>query len=199
MQAARGTPVGARPLRLRLVFAAVALTAYALDLVSKILAVEKLQDRPDVEVVGELLQLHFTRNPGAAFSAGTEYTPVITCVAMVASVAVIWFARRLGSLGWAFALGFLLAGVVGNLTDRMFRSPGPFRGHVVDMFMLPNWPVFNVADICINIAAALILILAFRGIRLDGTRDRGEQATESTSDDAPNPMPADQTAREQAE
>jgi signal peptidase II len=44
--------------------------------------------------------------------------------------------------------------------------------------MLPNWPVFNVADICINIAAGLILIQAFRGIRIDGTRAHDhDQAT----------------------
>ena len=69
------------------------------------------------------------------------------------------------------ALGLLLAGVAGNLTDRIVREPGPLRGHVVDFLMLPHWPVFNVADICINIAAGLIMLQAFRGIRLDGTRD----------------------------
>jgi signal peptidase II len=44
------------------------------------------------------------------------------------------------------------------------------RGHVVDFLMLPHWPIFNVADMCINVAAALILLQAFRGIRLDGSR-----------------------------
>ena len=52
----------------------------------------------------------------------------------------------------------------------MFRAPGPFRGHVVDFFALPNWPVFNVADICIDVAGLLFVILVLRGIRLDGTR-----------------------------
>ena len=77
-------------------------------------------------------------------------------------------------------VGLLLAGVAGNLTDRMFREPGPFRGHVIDFLMLPNWPVFNVADMCINVAAGLILIQAFRGIRIDGTRthDRDQAAGE---------------------
>ena len=71
---------------------------------------------------------------------------------------------------WAAALGLLLAGVLGNLTDRIFRVPGPFEGHVVDFLQLPNWPIFNVADMAINIGVGLILIQAFRGIRLDGTR-----------------------------
>ena len=67
-------------------------------------------------------------------------------------------------------LGLLLAGVAGNLTDRVLREPGPMRGHVIAFLMLPNWPVFNIADVCINVAAGIILVQAFRGVRLDGTR-----------------------------
>jgi signal peptidase II len=152
------------------VFALVALTAYAVDVVTKIIAVDRLSGRPDVEVVGDLLVLHLVRNPGAAFSTGTGYTAVFSCVAIAAVVAIIYIARRVGSAGWAVALGFLLAGVAGNLTDRLVREPGPLRGHVVDFFMLPHWPVFNVADICIDVAAALILIQVFRGVRIDGSR-----------------------------
>jgi signal peptidase II len=44
------------------------------------------------------------------------------------------------------------------------------RGHVVDFLMLPNFPVFNVADICINIAAGLIILQALRGVNVDGSR-----------------------------
>jgi signal peptidase II len=161
------------------VFALVALVMYAVDLVTKIVALERLDGRPDVRVVGDLLQLHLTRNAGAAFSTGTQYTVLLSCIAIVALVVVLWLSRRLGSVAWAVAMGFLLAGVAGNLTDRMFREPGPFRGHVIDFLMLPNWPVFNVADICINVAAALILIQAFRGIRMDGTRPDGRQDTVS--------------------
>ena len=146
-------------------------SAYAVDVVSKILAVEQLTDGPDVELVGEFLVLHLVRNPGAAFSTGTAYTEVLTCLAIAAVVVILLpGVRRLGSPAWAVALGLLLAGVAGNLTDRLLREPGPLRGHVIDFFMLPNWPVFNVADMCINVAAVLILIQVFRGIRLDGTR-----------------------------
>ena len=156
------------------VFALVALTAYAVDVVTKIVAVDRLSGRADVEVVGELLKLHLVRNPGAAFSTGTAYTQVFSCLAMVAVVVIIVVARRVGSVLWAVALGLLLAGVAGNLTARLVREPGPLRGHVIDFFMLPHWPVFNVADICIDIAAALILLQVFRGVRLDGTRGQTE-------------------------
>jgi signal peptidase II len=155
---------------LLVLFAGVALTAYAVDVVSKIVAVEKLTDRPDVKLVGDLFVLHLVRNSGAAFSTGTGYTEIFTCVAIVAVLVILYVVRRVGSAGWAVALGLLLAGVGGNLTDRLVREPGPLRGHVIDFFMLPHWPVFNVADMCIDAAAVLILVLVYRGVRVDGTR-----------------------------
>ncbi|HWI43926.1 MAG TPA: signal peptidase II [Nocardioides sp.] len=151
-------------------FIAVAAVLYAADQVTKHVAVAQLSREPDVRVVGELLQLHLTYNPGAAFSVGTSLTVGLTCLAIVAVVVVLWMSRRLGSRIWAAAFGFLLAGITGNLTDRILRDPAPFRGHVVDFLMLPNWPVFNVADICINVGVALILLQVLRGVAIDGSR-----------------------------
>ena len=180
MQAARGASlspsdqVQAEPARrrgvVRLLFVAVALAAYAADLGSKEWALRALADG-DVPLLGDWFTLHLTYNPGAAFSTGTEFTIVFTCLAIVAVGVVLWLGRRVGSLVWAVAFGLLLGGVAGNLTDRLFREPEPFRGHVVDFLMLPNWPVFNIADVCINVAAALIILQTFRGVRLDGTRE----------------------------
>ena len=174
MQAARGASltsdqtdqVRRRPFVL---FALVAVAAYALDQGSKQWALRALQDG-DINVFGDWFVLHLTFNPGAAFSTGTQFTIVFTFIAMAAVCVVLWLCRRLGSKTWALALGFLLAGVAGNLTDRLFRPSGPLRGHVVDFLMLPNWPVFNVADICINIAAGLIILQTVRGITISGQR-----------------------------
>ena len=182
MQAARGAslnpsdtvdhgPARRRP-DARLVFAGVALVAYALDLGSKQWALAELADG-DIPVLGDWLTLHLTFNPGAAFSTGTEFTVVFTGLALVAVAVVLWLSRRVASTGWALALGFLLGGVAGNLTDRLVRDPEPFHGHVVDFLMLPNWPVFNIADVCINVAAGLIILQSFRGISLDGKREAG--------------------------
>jgi signal peptidase II len=179
MQAARGTSLSdADPpvsqagdrARLRLLFAAVAVAGYAADQLTKSLALSRLADG-DVALLGSWFVLHLTRNPGAAFSTGTEYTFVLSVLAIAAVLVVLVLSRRIGSSGWAWALGLLLAGVAGNLTDRILREPSPMLGHVIDFLMLPNWPVFNIADICINVAAGLILLQAFRGVRLDGTRD----------------------------
>ena len=186
MQAARGAslkpsdPVDphttSRRLDARLVFAAIAVLAYAVDQLSKQWAMRELADG-DVPLLGDWFTLHLTFNPGAAFSTGTSHTAIISVIAIVAAVVVMWFLGKVRSLGWAVALGLLLAGILGNLADRLFRAPGPFRGHVVDFLELPNWPIFNVADICINTAAALIVIQSLRGVPLRG-RDGAEPVAE---------------------
>jgi signal peptidase II len=155
-----------------MVFVAIALAGYVTDLVTKVLAVEHLTGKAPVPVAGDLLTLYLARNPGAAFSTGTSYTLLLTFVAMAAAVGVLWTVRRVRSIGWAIGLGFLMAGVLGNLTDRVFRSPGVLRGHVVDFLQLPNWPIFNVADVCINIAAGVVILQAVRGISVNGSRGR---------------------------
>jgi signal peptidase II len=200
MQAARGTslsddatsaqpahPDPRRRRRLWVRFAVIAAAVYALDLGSKILAVDRLTGR-DISVVGDLLVLHLTRNPGAAFSTGTEFTEVLSCIAIAAVGIVLWLSRRIGSAGWALGLGLLLAGVAGNLTDRLLREPGPLRGHVIDFLMLPNWPVFNVADMAINVAAGVILLQAFRGVHIDGSRESREQARDDEQPQEPTPQ-----------
>jgi len=141
------------------------------DQLTKAIAADRLADRGTVRVLGPLLQLDLTRNAGAAFSTGTQFTVVLSCVAVVATVVVAVIAFRARTVAWAVALGLLLAGITGNLTDRLLRAPGPLRGHVVDFLMLPHWPVFNVADVCITFAAVLIVVQAYRGVRLDGRRE----------------------------
>lgn len=170
----------ARPRRTTLTLLVGAL-GLAVDQVTKVLAVRELTGREPVEVVGTWLRLTLVYNPGAAFGAGSGFTPVITIVAVAATLTVLWYSRQVRHLGWALALGLLLAGVTGNLVDRLLRDPGPFRGHVVDFLALPNWPVFNVADMCINVAGVLLVVLLLRGTGLDGEKvpdDREERATQ---------------------
>lgn len=120
-------------------------------------------------LIGELLQLRLIYNDGAALSIATGMTWVLTIVVCVVVVVIVRAIRRIGSTGWAVALGLLLGGALGNLGDRFFREPGFARGHVVDFI---DYGVFvgNVADIAIVAAAVLIVVLSFRGIGLDGRR-----------------------------
>jgi signal peptidase II len=151
----------------------VAAVAYALDQVTKVVAVDRLTGRDPVELLGGLLTLRLIRNPGAAFGLAGGATVVFSIVAVVVAVMILRTARHLRSVPWAIALGLLLGGAVGNLTDRVVRTPGVLRGHVVDFLELPNWPVFNVADMAICGGAALIVVLTLLGRTIEGTVERG--------------------------
>jgi signal peptidase II len=151
----------------------VAVLVLAADAVSKTLALEKLPGHPPVRLLGGLITLALTRNAGAAFGVGTSYTVVIALVACAVIVFIFRTAGRLRSIAWSVALGLLLGGAAGNLGDRLFRSPGPMRGRVVDWINLSHFPwTFNMADSAIVCAAVLIAVLALRDVRLDGTPAR---------------------------
>jgi signal peptidase II len=149
----------------------VAAAVYAADVVSKIIVVATLPPRHLVHVVDGVLTLQLVRNSGAAFSLGTSLTAVFTLIAVGVIIFILRTSRQLRSLPWAVTLGLLLGGATGNLTDRLLRSPGLFRGDVVDWIQLPHWPVFNVADSAIVCGGLLAVLLAARGVRLDGTHD----------------------------
>jgi signal peptidase II len=65
--------------------------------------------------------------------------------------------------------------VLGNLTDRIFREPGFLYGHVIDWIELPNWPIFNVADSAIVIAAVIAFILTVKNIHPTASIKPGEK------------------------
>lgn len=155
--------------RLRVTLA-VAAGVVALDQLTKIVAVARLEGEPPIEVLGPWLQLTFVRNPGAAFSLAGNYTVVISVVAVVVAFVIVRTARSLTNLWWAVVLGGILGGAMGNLIDRLLRDPAPLQGHVVDFLEIPNWPVFNVADMALVGSAVLAVILSLRGV------DMGESA-----------------------
>lgn len=151
--------------------AAVAIAVFTADVVSKTLVLDQLPGRPPVRLLDGLVTLRLTYNAGAAFGVGTSYTAVIALIAVGVVFFIIRTARRLRSSAWSVALGLLLGGAAGNLSDRLFRSPGPLRGRVVDWINLPHFPwTFNVADASIVCAAALIALLAFTGRNIEGPR-----------------------------
>ena len=148
---------------------AVAVTVLVADIISKVIVVATLSGRPPVRLLGGLLTLRVDRNPGAAFSIGTSMTIVFTAIAVGVIIFILRTSRRIRSTAWAVTLGLLLGGATGNLTDRLLRAPGPLRGYVVDWIQLPHWPVFNVADSAIVCGGILAVLLAARGLSIDGT------------------------------
>jgi signal peptidase II len=198
-----GQDAGVRPRRIG-VLVAIAVTALALDVISKAIVVATLPDRPPVELLGGLLTLRVLRNSGAAFNIGNGMTLVFTVIATGVVVAILRYARKLRSLPWAITLGLLLGGALGNLGDRMLRSPGIFRGHVVDWIELPHWPVFNLADASIVCGGVLAVLLASRGLQVDGTmqgegkhepREHQEAREPREPAEAPRPAETSEDAR----
>ncbi|MFD5504463.1 signal peptidase II [Streptomyces sp. NPDC127061] len=152
-----------------MVLFAVAVLAYLLDLSSKMIVVAKLEHHEPIELIGDWLQLSAIRNAGAAFGIGEAFTIIFTCIAATVIVVIARLARKLYSLPWAIALGLLLGGALGNLTDRIFRAPGTFQGAVVDFIAPAHFAVFNLADSAIVCGGILIVILSFKGLDPDGT------------------------------
>jgi signal peptidase II len=148
----------------------VAVVVLGLDLATKLVAVAQLTETEMVEVVDGVLSLRLVRNPGAAFGVAQGLTFALTVIAVVVILVILRISRRLRSPGWAVGLGMVLGGAIGNLVDRIFRSPGPLRGHVVDFLELPHFPVFNVADSAIVTGGVLMVLLSLFGIAYDGRR-----------------------------
>lgn len=148
----------------------IAVIGYGADVVTKQWALAALDPNNPVDVVTGLLRLQLIFNPGAAFSMGENFTAILSLVSTAAFIFVVgWMLPRLRHRGWAVASGLLLAGIVGNLTDRLIRPPGFLRGHVVDFLHLKNFAIFNVADIWITAAAVVMVWLVMWGkVGLDG-------------------------------
>ncbi|EFC79833.1 signal peptidase II [Frankia sp. EUN1f] len=158
-----------------MIVAVTAVCLIVLDVVTKMLAVANLSGRGPVEIIPGALDLRLTRNSGAAFSLAGGATVFLSLVALAVVVVVGLTARRLASTGWAFVFGAMVGGAVGNLIDRIFRAPGPLRGHVVDFVHIHHWPIFNLADSAIVCGGVLAVVLSLLGIGLDGTRLTGDQ------------------------
>lgn len=143
------------------------LTACAIllaDQLTKFLAVTRLEFKPAIHVIGSFLQFTVVRNPGAAFSFGTGQTWIFSLFAISVSMWIVAISGRLVNKWWAIAAGAVLGGALGNLIDRVFRAPSFLHGHVVDFIRLPNYPVFNLADCAVVIAAIGMTILSLRGV-----------------------------------
>ena len=142
----------------------VAWFVWILDLATKIWAVSTLSHRPNIKVLGSFFQLTLVRNSGAAFSFATGATIFLSVFGVIVLAAIFYYSPRITSKGWAVVLGLVMGGIIGNLVDRIFREPGVLRGHVIDWMQLPHWPIFNIADSAIVIAAVLSMVLTGRNI-----------------------------------
>lgn len=163
-----------RPTTAGIVIAILAVVVLAVDQFTKYLALENLPYEQRVPVWGDVLQFFLTRNSGAAFSLGEGVTWVFTIILALAAIIIVSLAvTRVRGRLWTIVLGLLLGGILGNLTDRLFREPGFAVGHVVDFIYTP-WmmqAIYNVADMFIVTMMISVALLVLFGVRLDGTRE----------------------------
>jgi signal peptidase II len=166
LQTERGTTLSKSASHLQavktLVF--VAFTAFGVDFVSKSLVSTRLSSGSH-PILGHFLQFERVDNSGAAFSLATHAALFFAAISASALAGIYVFARSLTSRAWAAALGLLTGGIVGNLSDRLFRPPYWARGSVVDWIRVPHWPVFNLADSSIVISAVAIALLIVRNVK----------------------------------
>jgi signal peptidase II len=139
--------------------------AYFLDRISKAWVERSLPGKP-VDLIPGIFTLRFTTNSGGAFSIGGSTPWIFATATIVVSIVIVATAFRHRSTLTAIALGLILGGALGNLTDRIVRGPG-FSGQVVDFVDLHVWPIFNVADSAIVVGAMLLAIGSFRSDRRD--------------------------------
>ena len=148
------------------------------DQLTKLWALSALTEGESIDVVGSFLQFTLYFNPGAAFGTGAGYTLILSLVAIGASIALIVLAKQLHDPIWTVGLALFLGGALGNLIDRVFREPGFLKGHVVDFINYNGWFVGNVADIALTLAAIMVVLRSWQGVKLDGTRDAPEPTTD---------------------
>ena len=155
-----------------------ALLGIGLDQGTKAVMVAVAEGKPPVHLIGQVLTIDVSRNPGAAFSSAPTQTVLFTCLAVAAMVLIAVKTARLRSVGWSVALGLLLAGAAGNLCDRLARAPGFGRGAVVDFIDLQHFATFNIADSCLTCGVVLGILLSLRGVTMTASRSPGPEVVE---------------------
>lgn len=134
---------------------------------SKAWALTELKPFQGQPFIGDVLKFYLVWNDSAAFSIGFGATWIFTIISSIATIVILWLLARARDRAWLVTLAVLLAGVAGNLADRLFRDPGFPVGRVVDFLQLPfGFPVFNLADICITGSMTMVVIFTMRGKKL---------------------------------
>jgi signal peptidase II len=140
---------------------AIVLGVVVADQLSKAWAVSQLADAPK-SIIGDDISFELTRNTGSAFSLFQAFTPLLAIIAIGVAVLLVREVRRSRDTLMIVGLSLVLGGALGNLADRLFRSPGFLKGAVVDFVHVGRFPTFNIGDSAITIGAVLIVIWAIR-------------------------------------
>lgn len=140
-----------------------AFLVFLADYLTKHAAVKYLIEGP-IEVLGNVFKLQLVFNTGAAFSIATNATIFLSGFSMVVAAGILYFMARVDSMKWTLALGLVLGGIFGNLSDRIFREPYGLQGAVVDWISVLSWPTFNIADSAVVVGVLLVVNLIWKKV-----------------------------------
>jgi len=156
----------------RILFVVVAIVAFALDRITKVLVEERITLGDRIQLLGDALQLRHTRNSGIAFGLFSDAGAFVVAGSLVVGVLLFVFMLRVNPTDYVTILGgaLITGGALGNLADRVQYQ------YVVDFIHLPRFPTFNVADICITVGVALVLLAQVRELRRELRADEGNAA-----------------------
>ena len=140
-----------------------AFLVFLADYSTKYAAVKYLIEEP-FEIFGNLFKFQLVFNTGAAFSIATNATIFLSGFSMVVAAGILYFMARVDSMKWALALGLVLGGIFGNLSDRIFREPYGLQGAVVDWISVLSWPTFNIADSAVVVGVLLIVNVIWKKV-----------------------------------
>lgn len=160
MQEVRGAQVAAEIQQSKLALFGIAIAVLVADQASKAWAVSALSEGRRIPIIGDTFDLRLVLNSGSAFGLFPNATLFITIASTLVIVAVVVWALRDPTV--SIALGLVIGGGIGNLSDRILRPPGGGFGHVVDFIYLSFWPTFNVADSAICVGVGFLLLQAWR-------------------------------------
>lgn len=141
-----------------MLFYSIAFSILAVDQILKQIVHRIMLLGQSVTVIDDLLKLTYVRNTGAAFSLFVGFSLYLIVIGVLAAVAIVYFHYHIKKNDYYLqtALGFILGGSLGNLLDRVVRS------YVIDYIDFGFWPVFNFADIMINLGVLLVIIRIVR-------------------------------------
>ena len=150
-------PASPRSAGLPVLMAAIVPAVLVIDQLTKRWAVSELTGSEPRHVIWTL-RWNLTHNSGMAFSQAQGIGPLIGIAAMLVVLWLAWSSRKLTSRLTAVAAGLVAGGALGNLADRLFRGDRVLRGSVVDFIDFQWFPIFNVADMAIDVGGALLVL-----------------------------------------
>jgi signal peptidase II len=160
-QAPRGNTTLARRAGRPVLATTIVVAVVVVDQLTKWWAVRELSDGA-ITLIGDDIGFTLVRNTGSAFSLFQAFTPLLAIVAVVVAVILVRTVRRTRDTLLVVGLSLVLGGALGNLVDRLVRTPGFLEGAVVDFVHVGDFPTFNVADSAITVGAVLIVVWAIR-------------------------------------